>query len=207
MTTHLFAKRQAVFTSNCLLSLMSFTDRNGKTVEYKTIKKNGLVRDLNPGPLAPKARIIPLDQRASCRFYPAAVAWHILWQQKKCSMTRVPFRLPVRNAADTSEEGGLIPADATFFILRHSYIAFFFNIHSTKTRIHMCFTEHFFNSFIWSQCFTATAGAGNALNAIGMKSCHVSGELHEYSRSHFRQGDLNCVLAALAHAGRRGVCL
>ena len=27
-------------------------------------KKYGLVRDLNPGPLAPKARIIPLDQRA-----------------------------------------------------------------------------------------------------------------------------------------------
>lgn len=25
----------------------------------------GLVRDLNPGPLAPEARIIPLDQRAS----------------------------------------------------------------------------------------------------------------------------------------------
>ena len=31
------------------------------------IKNNynvGLVRDLNPGPLAPKARIIPLEQRA-----------------------------------------------------------------------------------------------------------------------------------------------
>ena len=28
-------------------------------------KKNGLVRDSNPGPLAPKARIIPLDQRAA----------------------------------------------------------------------------------------------------------------------------------------------
>ena len=28
-------------------------------------KKRGLVRDLNPGPLAPKARIIPLDQRAT----------------------------------------------------------------------------------------------------------------------------------------------
>ena len=27
-------------------------------------KIEGLVRDLNPGPLAPKARIIPLDQRA-----------------------------------------------------------------------------------------------------------------------------------------------
>ena len=28
-------------------------------------KKGGLNRDLNPGPLAPKARIIPLDQRAA----------------------------------------------------------------------------------------------------------------------------------------------
>ena len=26
---------------------------------------NGLVRDLNPGPRAPEARIIPLDQRAT----------------------------------------------------------------------------------------------------------------------------------------------
>ena len=26
--------------------------------------KHGLVRELNPGPLAPEARIIPLDQRA-----------------------------------------------------------------------------------------------------------------------------------------------
>ena len=30
-------------------------------------KKSGLNRDLNPGPLAPKARIIPLDHWASCR--------------------------------------------------------------------------------------------------------------------------------------------
>ena len=29
------------------------------------VGKEGLVRDLNPGPLAPKARIIPLDQRAT----------------------------------------------------------------------------------------------------------------------------------------------
>ncbi len=28
-------------------------------------RKGGLVRELNPGPLAPEARIIPLDQRAS----------------------------------------------------------------------------------------------------------------------------------------------
>ena len=31
-------------------------------------KSRGLVRDLNPGPLAPKARIIPLDQRANYTF-------------------------------------------------------------------------------------------------------------------------------------------
>lgn len=30
-------------------------------------QQRGLVRDLNPGPLAPKARIIPLDQRAYLR--------------------------------------------------------------------------------------------------------------------------------------------
>ena len=37
----------------------------------KLRRKNvyGLVRDLNPGPLAPKARIIPLDQRATTTFY------------------------------------------------------------------------------------------------------------------------------------------
>src|SRR4029434_10248303 len=35
-----------------------------------TISQNkGLVRDLNPGPLAPKARIIPLDQRAMQELY------------------------------------------------------------------------------------------------------------------------------------------
>ena len=32
-------------------------------------EKRGLVRDLNPGPLAPKARIIPLDQRATLHKY------------------------------------------------------------------------------------------------------------------------------------------
>ena len=33
-------------------------------------QNNGLVRDLNPGPLAPEARIIPLDQRATCAIQP-----------------------------------------------------------------------------------------------------------------------------------------
>ena len=30
----------------------------------KKIQKGGLVRESNPGPLAPEARIIPLDQQA-----------------------------------------------------------------------------------------------------------------------------------------------
>ena len=34
-------------------------------ISNKKIKKGGPVRDLNPGPLAPKARIIPLDQLAN----------------------------------------------------------------------------------------------------------------------------------------------
>lgn len=38
-------------------------------------KISGLVRDLNPGPLAPKARIIPLDQRADATVAPGACPW------------------------------------------------------------------------------------------------------------------------------------
>ena len=34
------------------------------SLKVKKETKNGPVRDLNPGPLAPKARIIPLDQLA-----------------------------------------------------------------------------------------------------------------------------------------------
>ena len=36
-------------------------------LDYYTTKLSGLVRDLNPGPRAPEARIIPLDQRAGAR--------------------------------------------------------------------------------------------------------------------------------------------
>ena len=41
-------------------------------MEKKNLKKIstfGLVRDLNPGPLAPEARIIPLDQRANLKTF------------------------------------------------------------------------------------------------------------------------------------------
>ena len=34
------------------------------TLKRNIIEYGGLVRELNPGPLTPEARIIPLDQRA-----------------------------------------------------------------------------------------------------------------------------------------------
>ena len=42
---------------------------NGKLYESEI---KGLLRELNPGPLAPEARIMPLDQAASC-----SVRFHI----------------------------------------------------------------------------------------------------------------------------------
>ncbi|KRY11322.1 hypothetical protein T01_6540 [Trichinella spiralis] len=37
-----------------------------KELEYFVENSERPVRELNPGPLAPKARIIPLDQQATC---------------------------------------------------------------------------------------------------------------------------------------------
>ena len=39
------------------------------------MKTLGLVRDLNPGPLTPKARIIPLDQQATYRLH---IGYHVI---------------------------------------------------------------------------------------------------------------------------------
>ena len=36
-----------------------------RQTQKSKISKAGLVRDLNPGPRAPEAQIIPLDQRAA----------------------------------------------------------------------------------------------------------------------------------------------
>ena len=47
-------------TNKCRLEMMGVV-----IISNKKIKKGGPVRDLNPGPLAPKARIIPLDQLAN----------------------------------------------------------------------------------------------------------------------------------------------
>ena len=51
-------------------NIIFFTQRTIFVTKYNPKKlciKLGLVRDLNPGPLAPEARIIPLDQRANCK--------------------------------------------------------------------------------------------------------------------------------------------
>ena len=57
-TSHAQLDRHS-WLSTCAPSCLNVTGRiNGQKV-------SGLVRDLNPGPLAPEARIIPLDQRAS----------------------------------------------------------------------------------------------------------------------------------------------
>ncbi len=45
-------------------------------LEWKTL---GLVRDLNPGPLAPKARIMPLDQRATDISANAKFVYKAIW--------------------------------------------------------------------------------------------------------------------------------
>ena len=51
-----------ILTQKCLF-LKKISIIAPKTTSCTSIKV-GLVRDSNPGPLAPKARIIPLDQRA-----------------------------------------------------------------------------------------------------------------------------------------------
>ena len=54
-------------TSRCILTLTVLFSLTwwGMQSEYKNnCKLNGLVRELNPGPLAPEARIMPLDQQA-----------------------------------------------------------------------------------------------------------------------------------------------
>ncbi|MEQ2181724.1 hypothetical protein GOODEAATRI_014455, partial [Goodea atripinnis] len=52
-----------------VLAESRWRDREARMEERRGAIKEGLVRDLNPGPLAPEARIIPLDQRATCSVY------------------------------------------------------------------------------------------------------------------------------------------
>ena len=54
-------------------------------------KISGLVRDLNPGPLAPKARIIPLDQRAT-----AILQTHAVTQSMYVRTFKIGSLVPVQ---------------------------------------------------------------------------------------------------------------
>ena len=47
--------------------VLYFDTLSGSVCQGSRQMKPGLLWELNPGPLAPKARIIPLDQAASCR--------------------------------------------------------------------------------------------------------------------------------------------
>ena len=51
----------------------------------RPVSQEGLFRELNPGPLAPEARIIPLDQTAGC--YPQCF-WKLRGCQKRRFQTR-----------------------------------------------------------------------------------------------------------------------
>jgi hypothetical protein len=55
-----------LMSTQLLLGLIYASLWHLSTLPLTLLFKTGLVRDLNPGPLAPKARIMPLDQRASC---------------------------------------------------------------------------------------------------------------------------------------------
>ena len=58
-----------------VIHITSFCELLGKESEKKWEKNIGPVRDLNPGPRAPEARIIPLDQLADTL---SAILGHIL---------------------------------------------------------------------------------------------------------------------------------
>ena len=83
-SVHCFPRKEFLSIPDCIiLSFYRQGDRFSIFLQTATKNKNmfhipslmkqekvlGLVRDLNPGPLAPKARIIPLDQRATYASY------------------------------------------------------------------------------------------------------------------------------------------
>ena len=69
-------RREPRFGPSGLRRVTKSSNRKLAGVWGKGKRKNaGLVRDLNPGPLAPKARIIPLDQRAGVTVAPGACPW------------------------------------------------------------------------------------------------------------------------------------
>ena len=63
LTDHNMNKNQVSNKVSCCKLQMKLLEKH--QLVFCGCSKIGLVRDLNPGPLAPKARIIPLDQRAA----------------------------------------------------------------------------------------------------------------------------------------------
>ena len=68
----------------------------------------GLLRELNPGPLAPEARIMPLDQAASWKRAALAVAavfhvWISEWKSKRQPVFRMPCVLRCSDLANSCQ--------------------------------------------------------------------------------------------------------
>ena len=59
---------------NRLFALQDHFAMTAKDCTQPSAQNQGLVRDLNPGPLAPEARIIPLDQRATRNWFKMSIS-------------------------------------------------------------------------------------------------------------------------------------
>ena len=65
-----FAQRELFSFHVCSMSHTHFSIMQLYAETEKNKNKKGLVRESNPGPLAPEARIMPLDQQASDEGHP-----------------------------------------------------------------------------------------------------------------------------------------
>ena len=76
-------------------------DRTNRKQNEEAQAVTGPVRDLNPGPLAPEARIIPLDQRAAQHAHMPPPALAFLPARSRLGRRAIPLK---------AEAGGDVPA-------------------------------------------------------------------------------------------------
>ena len=97
--------RWLVLVTSCTLSetiIIRPTSHQAMEMSAWKRKNNGLVRELNSGPLAPKARIMPLDQQASCYsilnyyFLMEMFPWKYVWKERSCRGIVLAITRPLR---------------------------------------------------------------------------------------------------------------
>ena len=76
-----------------IASMKECRDQNMRAFPQRgySLRTKGLLRELNPGPLAPEARIIPLDQAASCIFF--ALTSHLGWWESSAAHFKPRFEM------------------------------------------------------------------------------------------------------------------